>query len=267
MNMDVLYIVGNRLSQWNNNELRYSLRSIAKNAKGLGRVFIAGYVPEFVDQEAVTCVRVKDQSNVKHVNILRAIDTAIKQTDIGKDDDGWFLYSSDDHFYIRETDFAHYPIYWRGEELPKEVKKGDGAASYHTTLVSTRKLLEWCGLPTKHMAWHGNTYFNAALWKEERFQFLLRNAYEMPEGGEPTCMMLNYAWQNGGYVGEFNGVGEQYIYKRRREVIIRPDYKYAGGNVFQVPDREVISAHDNIGTSALAVFLRDMFPKKCRFER
>lgn len=254
MNMDVLYVVGNRLSQWNNNELRYSLRSIAKNAKGLGRVFIAGYIPEFVDQESVTCVRVKDQSNVKHVNILRAIDTAIKQTDIGKDDDGWFLYSSDDHFYIRETDFAHYPIYWRGEELPKEVKKGDGAASYHTTLVSTRKLLEWCGLPVNHMAWHGNTYFNAALWKDERFQFILRNAYEMPEGCEPTCLMLNYWFMCGDKAlpGEF---------------IERPDYKFSGGNVFQVPDREVISAHDNIGTSALAVFLRDMFPKKCRFER
>ena len=265
--MDVLYIVGNRLSQWNNNELRYSLRSIAKNAKGLGRVFIAGYVPEFVDQEAVTCVRVKDQSNVKHVNILRAIDTAIKQTDIGKDDGGWFLYSSDDHFYIRETDFEHYPIYWRGEVLPYEVKKGDGAASYHTTLVSTRKLLEWCGLPTRHMAWHGNTYFNAALWKEERFQFLLRNAYEMPEGCEPTCMILNYWMRRFDYLLDICLEEPDGIIAMDHRVIARKDYKFPGGNVFQVPVREVISAHDNIGTSALAVFLRDMFPKKCRFER
>ena len=109
------------------------------------------------------------------------------------------------------------------------------------------------------MAWHGNTYFNAALWKEERFQFLLRNAYEMPEGCEPTCLMLNY-WTVCGK--------ERFGYCEKFDLIqSRPDYKYHGGNVFQVPDREVISAHDNIGTSALAAFLRDMFPKKCRFER
>ena len=48
--MDILYVIG-KGSEWNNNELRFSLRSIAKYGKNIDRVFIVGYKPDFVSDE------------------------------------------------------------------------------------------------------------------------------------------------------------------------------------------------------------------------
>jgi len=116
-NVDILYIVGTG-SRWRNNELKYSLRSIAKNGYNINRIFIVGEIPNFVNTESVICIPCNDPTKIKHYNMLYKIDKVIKSTDIGKDNGGKFLVSSDDHFYIKPTNFAEYPIYWRGEELP-----------------------------------------------------------------------------------------------------------------------------------------------------
>lgn len=97
--MDILYIVGTG-STWVNNELKYSLRSIAKNGINVDRVFIVGYIPRFINQENVVCIPADDPTKVKHYNMLYKIGLAIEKTDIGKNNDGKFLVSSDDHFYI-----------------------------------------------------------------------------------------------------------------------------------------------------------------------
>lgn len=41
--MDILYVIG-RGSKWENNELRYSLRSLEKNGINVGNIFIAATV-------------------------------------------------------------------------------------------------------------------------------------------------------------------------------------------------------------------------------
>ena len=59
--MDILYVVG-RGSTWNNNELKYSLRSIAKNGINVDRVFIVGYIPDFINREEVICLPFEDKT-------------------------------------------------------------------------------------------------------------------------------------------------------------------------------------------------------------
>lgn len=244
--MDILYVVGRRLSQWNDNELRYSLRSIEKNGINVGRVFIAGYCPPFVDRSKVVFVKVRDETSVKHYNIMHAIEEAVRETDIGDE----FLYSSDDHFYIKPTDFDRYPFYWRGVMLPRVAK-----TEYQRTLVSTRKLLECCGLPTFHLAWHGNTHFKRSLFESERFRLIREFSYLMPDGCEPTCLMCNY-WL------------KQDV---NLELTERPDCKFDRGTSVEefemrIKDREVVSCTDGIERSVLAEYLQRTFPKKCRFE-
>ena len=243
--MDILYVVGRRLSQWNDNELRYSLRSIDKYGVNVGRVFIAGYCPPFVDRDAVRFVPVKDATPVKHYNIQRAIEAAVEQTEIGDE----FLYSSDDHFYIAPTDFDHYPFYWRGVELPMVAR-----TEYERTLVSTRRLLECCGLPTKHLAWHGNTHFCRRLWESERFALMRRFALTMPDGCEPTCLMLNYRLA-------VEGV----------ELTAREDCKFNSATsadelTRRMQGREVVSSTDGIEHSVLAQYLQREFKHKSRYE-
>ena len=251
--MDILYVIGNRLSEWYNNELRYSLRCLERNGVNIGRVFIAGYKPPFVNDKAVIFVPCKDKTNIKHYNIQACIDEVVRTTDIGENDNGEFLYSSDDHFYIRPTDFAAYPYYWRGVMLPEKANN-----DYHRTLLSTRELLSLCKLPTLHLAWHGNTHFNARVWRSNEFQLMLSYALTMPEGCEPTCLMLNYMLGNGMLEME--------------QFVQREDCKF-GANVTDVDiqaalaSREVVSATDNIERSAFGRWLQNNYKHKSKFEQ
>ena len=135
--------------------------------------------------------------------------------------------------------------------LPREAK-----TEYHRTLVSTRKLLECCGLPTFHLAWHGNTHFKRSLFESERFRLIRKMSYLMPDGCEPTCLMNNYRL----------AVAPETI-----QLVERPDCKFGiSTNADQlqerVQDREVISCSDAIAHTVLAEYLQKQFPKKCRFE-
>ena len=97
--MDILYVLGSG-SKWNNNELRYSLRSLEKFGKNVSNVYIIGQDPGFLSDK-VTLVKIGDCFGVKAKNILNKICEAVEYTNIGEE----FLLSSDDHFYIKETDF------------------------------------------------------------------------------------------------------------------------------------------------------------------
>lgn len=250
--MDILYVIGNHLSEWYNNELRYSLRCLDKNGLNVDRVFVVGYKPPFLNDKTVTFIPCKDKTNVKHYNILACIEEAVKQTDIGKNHNGDFLYSSDDHFYVQPTDFDRYPHYWRGIQLPTERK-----TEYQRTLYSTRELLECCGLPTYHLAWHGNTYFNRDAFTERRFELIRQFAQTMPEGCEPTCLMLNY----------MIGTGRLKI----EDFTERADVKLGAaatldGIEFLKTEREVLSSTDNIEHSEFGKWLQRHYNKLSKYE-
>lgn len=244
---DILYIVGKNKSQWYDRELRYSLRSIAQNGINVGRVFVVGFPPAFLSSE-VTTLRVDDPyDNKKHKNILHCIDMAVKHLPISND----FLYSSDDHFYIKPTDFDNYPIFSKGM-LPVEWK-----THYQHSLCETRELLELCGLSVFNFSWHGNTHFYRDAWLSKEFQKLLEVQWKCTEeGAEPTCLMLNY----------YRIRCHDFHFK------MRPD-----GKMFdftedewkrKATERECISSDDGIeSTTWLATYLKQMFPNKCKYER
>lgn len=251
MATDILYIVGKRKSQWYDNELRYSLRSIAKYGRNIGRVWLAGYKPPFINEQEVGCLKVMDETTVKHYNIMHAIEEAVRCLPLSER----FLYSSDDHFYIKPTDFDTYPVYWRGDMLQSEVEADDVNWQYHTTLASTRKLLECCGLPFARFSWHGNTWFDKGLFTEERFAMIRRFSYLMPEGVEPSCLMLNY-----------------WLHRYGLDLEERADLKLTGSEteaelLQKIKGRECVSAADNIEHTVLATYLQREFPQPCKYER
>lgn len=247
--IDILYIVG-RGSQWGNNELRYSLRSIAKYGSGIRNVVVAGYMPKFLNPDNVICVPIEDRTPCKHWNILNAIIEACKRVDLTDD----FLYSSDDHFYIKPTDFANYPIYSQGV-LPLKVAAGDENWKYHTTLVNTRKLLTEYGMPHIRYSWHGNTHMYKHRILDAEFLKMCKQANTMPEGCEPTCLILN---------AEYNLLS--------CNDISRLDFKLGAGATMYDIERamertECLSSTNAIGGSPLHDFLYKEFPNKCKYER
>ena len=77
--IDVLYIVGTG-SHWNNYELRYSLRTLEKYGKNIGRVFVSGFNPVFLSNEVIfTSIPDIDIFSVNH---WYKVSETFKQTDI-----------------------------------------------------------------------------------------------------------------------------------------------------------------------------------------
>lgn len=250
--IDILYIVGTK-SQWGNNELRYSLRSIAKHGKGIRNVIIAGYVPRFVNRETCVCLDIKDRTQVKHWNILNTIIEVCKRYDITDD----FLLSADDHFYFRDTDFDNYPIYTRGElPVPEDLTSvGKKLTPYRTTLCNTRALLEKYGYPTTLYCWHGNTHLSRSLILSPEFQTLAKEANTMPEGCEPTCLVLNILRKHRKFKSVEREDGKLYNAQAGEQTIDEI-----------LADRECLSATNEIGGTPFHDYLAAAFPTKCKYE-
>lgn len=248
--MDILYIVG-RGSKHDNIELRMSLRSICKYAANVGKVIVAGYPCDWLSDE-VTKVQIDDKYGRKHLNLVNCIKTVV---DMGLLD-GEFLYSSDDHFYVKPVDFDNYPYYAKSKFLRNRVVKGERCYGYHLSLVQTRALLEKHKLPTINFEEHCNTHMHAQVVKD--FKSLIEESFSLERGAAPTSLIMN-AWMTTCYAP--------------KEIVLRNDIKMRSANTVdeirsQLSDRECFSIGDSIfSTGALLEYFKNEFPLKCRYEK
>lgn len=246
--MDVLYVVGNGSKQ-NNLELRISLRSICKYADNLGRVIVVGKPPSWLSDEVVR-LEVADKYSYKHSNILNCIEEAINRGLVR----GEFLYSSDDHFYIRKVNFDAYPYYQKVRELCRAVSKSDSYYQYHSSLYDTRRMLEKYGLPADNYAQHCNTHMHTEVFKS--IIDLIHESYKLPFGVEPTTVIMN-AWMTR---------------PDAPKPVIRHDVKISRAITMQdlwkqIGDRECFSVGDSVFNGApIRNLFSTEFPNKCRFE-
>lgn len=190
---DIVYVVGGR-AKHNDQTLRWSLRSLAKFGSGIGRVIVAGRVPDWLSNEVVKvpvdeAPPPADVWLVKHRNILNCIFAAIGCAGIRGD----FLYSSDDHFLTRKVNFSDYPVYLRGEKIETleeyRTRTGGKYNKWRHSLSDTRALLERNGYPIAYFAFHANTHMDARDAEEVK-----RLAEQKPVaqfGYEPTCLFMN----------------------------------------------------------------------------
>lgn len=141
--IDVLYIVGNG-SLYGDEELRYSLRSLDKFGRNVGRLFITGKCPAFVDQTKVTFLPELD-IGCPAINHWWKVDQTFRKTDIG--DRALLMY--DDIFFCKPTDLANYPWRWRGE-LPDMRPEGE----YRKSLFNAHEFLFKRNLPVLNYELH-----------------------------------------------------------------------------------------------------------------
>lgn len=247
--MDIVYIVGNG-SIDDNLELRMSLRSIAKFGRNVGKVIVAGRPPAFLSDEVIK-LPVLDKYPYKHSNILTCVETVVKKGLVKGD----FLYSSDDHFYVRETDFDNYPVYKKSDELRKNVVYSDPYFKYHRSLVDTRLLLEKHGLPICNYSQHCNTHMNADIIME--FEWLLHESYKLKYGVEPTSLIMN-AWQTK------PDAPETFM---RKDLKVEIE-KTVGGLLKLIGDKECFSIGDtSLYGHAVKDFFKTIYPEPCKYEK
>ena len=151
--MDILYFVGpEQVSLHGNQELRWSLRSVAKYARNLGRVIVAGYPPDWLSDEVVR-FPVKDAPGDYKFwciwkKLFAAIDAGVVQ--------GEFLASGDDHFYTKPVDLNATPFWYRRLGILPLEEQTSGGSGYQRYLAATRDLLIRNGFPARDCAGHCN---------------------------------------------------------------------------------------------------------------
>lgn len=244
--MDILYIAGGKDSECQE-MLRYSLRGIDKFGHGISRVFISAQEkPEWLNEEAIFIPTPRYYAS-KAKDIMAAIEHCIRESDI----DTEFLYSSDDHFYVKDVDFNHYPYYFRGE-LPAECKNPDDHYLQH--LVDTRSFLSQCNFGTIDYSGHVNTHFNSDIF--QKYITAVHKSYDItPYGIEPTCFMLNAMEA-----------------ERKIDRVFREDIKIACANTYdsitsKIGDNECFSILSMTMKEAVGEYIRMLFDRKSVFER
>lgn len=105
---DVLYVLANKSKRGSDRELRLSLRSLQKNCKDLGRVFIVtDELPDWIQ-------------NVEHISKYDYIYPEISVYDkvmefVYRSRCSRFLFMNDDFYMMKPFEARNYPLYYRGE--------------------------------------------------------------------------------------------------------------------------------------------------------
>jgi len=101
--MDLVYILGKQ-SFWQNQEIKFSLRSAEKYLK-FDRVFIIGKKPEFFNDKVIE-IPANDDKGHKYFNVASKIGLMLQNKEISEN----FIYMNDDFFILQ--DYEKIPYYY-----------------------------------------------------------------------------------------------------------------------------------------------------------
>lgn len=252
--MDVVYVIGTG-SKWENNELRYSLRSIDKCGIGLHNVIIVGdYLPDFVDPNKVIFFQVPDMPGDSPArNVYRKINHVFSTRAFEK-----FLLSFDDHFFIKPTDFDNYPILYKGWRMPKPGDTDIGDERYTKTMADTGFWMELHHLDMRYFEGHTNKLYSVQAWFYLKSIGLERWMYET-EYGISTSAPMAAAFL------KLNRLGYDYPCQYRKDIKLKhlntpEDWKL-------LEDANSFSIYDSAIHTGVEEFLQKLFPDPCRFEK
>ena len=144
--IDVVYPLGSG-SAWDNNELRYSLRSLEKNLLDLGRVFVVGQRPDWLVEAMHIPMEDVHRKN-KDANL---IDKVLAACRAGVSDR--FVRLSDDQCLLQPRSSGQMQAYHLGP-LDQKPASFWGVGRWKRRLRRTYALLLHEGLPTLHYDSH-----------------------------------------------------------------------------------------------------------------
>ena len=215
---DIVYAIGEGANDIDNLPLRWSLRSLAKHAKNVGRIIVCGYIPEWLSDEVIKIPNEDQRIGGKSWNILHNFKTAVEKADIKGD----FLTSSDDHYLCQDCDLDKWPRYWRGRNLPTAdviLRKRGNVDPYLKHLVKTRHFLQRDGLSIRAACLHLNTWANPQD-VEAAWDFAMSHYDDTWHGLEPTCL-INAMFEK--RMAEAGITPEYTAYKNDEKVTAFPD--------------------------------------------
>ena len=237
--IDVLYVLGSG-SKWNNQELRYSLRSLCRFAPGIGRVFVVGCDPGFLQNCSIHVV--PDPTKTKEYNLVYQILWVCQNSEIGEN----FLRVDDDTFLVAPIDAETYPYYSTGS-LDSKIEHAR-APRYRTALTLTRDKLLSLGKPTVSFEPHAPIVLNRV-----RFKGLLEY------WDESRRLKCGYTLRS--FYCNYYGIRGTSMADCKMRFPHGPAEVKA-----RLQGRHVFSIFDSAVALGVGEVLAEMFPEKCRFE-
>lgn len=249
--MDILYFLKKGGSKCEDFELRCSLRSVEKFGKNVGRVFVVGYCPDWLSEEVIKIPYEVNPDGKKHKNLHLQLLYAIRNSDIGINDNGEFLISMDDHFYIKPTDFHNYPFYVKKKSFPDKVEEDSTYKYYDNLLVNTKQFCEKHNLPSIYSTIHRNMHMNRYAIEEmgELNDLIVSDTEPEVEG---FCIIQNYR------------------HKYHYTILTRiDDIKFHKVAEFRENYKQihVFSTRNFNNRSAFYILLKKLYPNKSKYEK
>lgn len=234
--MILLYIIKKGGSSWDDNELRYSLRSVAKHGQNVDSIIIAGHKPAWV--QGVTHAPLTDP----HSN--RANNTWYKMKQMCHNLNRPFVLMNDDFYLQQTTDFETLPHYTEGE-IKDLAKKYRRVSDYVGMLYRTEYVLQRNGYPRKNFAVHYPMMIDPVGFRPHFEHFV-----------------------------EEPGLSFRLIYGNMmvRETVELPDLKLSREmSTAQIKealkDKPMFSIGDRFLNDDGKNYLQELYPEKCKYER
>ena len=174
MYKDIVYVYGFGYSAWRENEIKYSLRSLARFGQNYNRVFIVGDCPIFVNQSVIHIPFKEDKFRNKKRNIIDKIIAACKEADITDD----FILFNDDYFIAKPLDFNNLP-YFYDKTLEEKISEKQYDDYYKQSIINTYKALKKNNKPHLHYDIHYPIFINKVKFLEvmDKYDYNIRDGY------------------------------------------------------------------------------------------
>jgi len=163
MKYDLVYPLG-KGTAWQNNEIRYSIRSFVKHFKDLDKIYIIGERPDFLDysNERLIHIPMEDEFNRnKDGNLIKKVLRACTENNISEN----FIRASDDQVILKDVTIEDFE--------PKYITNlvGDNfsfknANRWKKRLERTKNLLQEGGFTTFHYESHYPMLYNRASFED-----------------------------------------------------------------------------------------------------
>ncbi len=237
---DIVYIHG-KYSEWRDQEIKYSLRSLEKYGRNYNNVYLIGEPSHYVDNSVIKFYHYEESPfDNKEKRIMDKILYACSIDEISNP----FVMFNDDFFLVKPINFSELEYYYQ-YDLEEKIKRRKTDDYYKRAMKNTKEALENRGLPTKHFDIHYPILYDKTKFIE------VMNSYDWKIGGGYVIKSL--------YCNTLRIEGKE---KADRKIYISHDIKEI---------RHYASESDLISTAeitrAMASFFIENYPEVSTFEK
>ena len=236
--IDVFYVLGSG-SKWQNNEIRYSMRSLEKYGHNVGQVYIVGQKPSFISDQ-VKYIKAADIGTpaCNHWYKVKRffVETGIKKA----------CYMMDDIFFIKDIDLENYP-YYSHNELP--IYNPPDKNNYHTMIMNTRK-----ELTSENKQLNNFEIHCPIIYEKDKFESLEQKFYKIKSKHRHFVGVRSYYCNMNGIEGTFCN-----------DMKIRE--KHMNDWLERIQTNDCFSTNDAVIKMGIGDWLQKEFPNPSKYEK